>query len=101
MRCITRIMTRTRQILAAGAAAVIAVTSVSGTLLASSHREAPLIAGDPRADITNLYPFDDNVLYWIKVDNDGDGTEDVTYEWRFTTHVANPDSFLYSGYGPI
>ena len=39
--------------------------------------------------------------YWIKVDNTGDGVEDVTYTFQFTTDVANPDSFLYSGYGPI
>ena len=41
------------------------------------------------------------MLYWIKVDNTGDGVADVTYTFRFTTDVANPDSFLYSGYGPI
>jgi hypothetical protein len=34
-----------------------AVTSVGGGALASSHREAPGIAKDPTADITDLYAF--------------------------------------------
>lgn len=77
---------------------------------AASHREAPLIAQDPEADITdwytfvsydnpdkvtmimNVYPFEepslgptyfhfgDDVLYSFKVDNDRDGVEDVYFE---------------------
>ena len=47
--------TRSRVAGVAGAL-LIAVTSVSG-VLASSHREAPLIAGDPAADNTDLYAF--------------------------------------------
>ena len=114
-----------------GAAGLIAATSLPGIALASSHREAPLISKDPTADITdlyafvspdapdtvtlianyvpfeepaggpNFYPFDPNVHYWIKVDNTGDGVADVTFTFDFDTQVANPDSFLYSGYGPI
>ncbi|MEA2621107.1 MAG: hypothetical protein QOH61_17 [Chloroflexota bacterium] len=106
-------------------------TTMSVPTLASSHREAPLISRDPSADNTdlyafvspdkmytvsivanytgfqepaggpNFYSFDPDVLYWIKVDNTGDGVEDITYTFRFTTNVANPNSFLYSGYGPI
>ncbi len=97
---------------------------------ASSHREAPLISGDPLADNTDLYafvspdapdtvtiiasfvPFEDpaggpnfyrfgdNVLYEIKIDNNGDGVEDVTYQFRFTSFVSNPNTFLYNT-GPI
>lgn len=93
---------------------------------ASSHREAPLIAGDPTADNTdvyafvspdqpdrvtlisnfipfqdpdggpNFYPFDPNVLYEIHIDNNGDAVEDITYQWRFTTEVRNPATFLYN-----
>jgi hypothetical protein len=93
---------------------------------ASSHREAPLISEDPVADNTDTYafvspdnpdtvtlvanwiPFElpaggpnfnkfgDDVLYKINVDNDGDATADVVYEWRFKTTVANPDTFLYN-----
>ena len=93
---------------------------------ASSHREAPLIAQDPTADNTdlyafvspddstkvtlisnfipfqdpnggpNFYPFDPNVVYAIHIDNNGDAVEDITYEWRFTTEVRNPATFLYN-----
>jgi hypothetical protein len=100
------------------------------TVHASSHREAPLISADPLADNTdvyafvspnnpdhvtlianfipfesptggpNFYKFDDNVLYEIMVDNDGDGVEDVTFQFRFKTTVVNPNTFLYNT-GPI
>jgi len=120
-----------RRIALAGAAGLLAITTVSGAALAASHREAPLIAGDPQADITdlfafvspdapdtvtlianflpfqepaggpNFYPFSPDVHYFIKVDNNGDGAEDVTFVFDFDTQVANPDSFLFSGYGPI
>jgi hypothetical protein len=100
------------------------------TVHASSHREAPLISADPLADNTdvyafvspnnpdhvtlianfipfesptggpNFYKFDDNVLYEIMVDNNGDGVEDVTFQFRFKTTVLNPNTFLYNT-GPI
>jgi uncharacterized protein DUF4331 len=96
----------------------------------SSHREAPEIAKDPVADSTdlyafvspdapdtvtlianyiplegpaggpNFYEFGDDVLYEIYVDNDGDAMPDVTYQFRFTTQVTNPNTFLYNT-GPI
>ncbi len=96
----------------------------------SSHREAPGMSKDPVADSTdvyafvspdnpgtvtlianyvplqtpaagpNFYEFGDDVLYQIHIDNDGDGQSDVTYLFRFTTTVANPDTFLYNT-GPI
>ncbi|MGH3105469.1 MAG: DUF4331 domain-containing protein [Gaiellaceae bacterium] len=97
---------------------------------ASSHREAPLISEDPTADNTDLYAFvspdrpdtvtimanyipleepaggpnfstfGDDVLYEIKVDNTGDGEEDISYQFRFRTETRNPDTFLYNT-GPI
>ncbi len=97
---------------------------------ASSHREAPLISGDPQADNTDVYafvspdapdtvtliasfnPFEDpsggpnffkfgdNVVYEIKIDNNGDGVEDISYQFRFTSQVNNPNTFLYAT-GPI
>lgn len=97
---------------------------------ASSHREAPLISNDPQADTTdvyafvspdepdkvtlisswipfenpqggpNFYRFSDNVLYEFKVDNNGDGVEDITYQFRFTSQTRNPETFLYNT-GPI
>ena len=92
----------------------------------SSHREAPEIAKDPVADNTdtyafvspendgtvtlitnyiplegpaggpNFYEFGDDVRYDINIDNDGDGVPDVTYRFRFTTEVRNPETFLYN-----
>lgn len=124
-------MSLMRKVVGAGAVGVLAITSIAGPALGSSHREAPMIARDPTADITdlyafvspdkptqttiiadfnglqepaggpNFYSFDDEVLYWIKIDNTGDGIEDITYTFRFKTDVANPASFLYTGYGPI
>jgi hypothetical protein len=123
-------MVATRTTTAAATALLLAV-SLAGSTLGSSHREAPLISFDPSADITdlyafvspdapetvtliadyhgfqepsggpNFYPFNPDVLYWIRVDNTGDGVEDVTYTFDFETSISNPDSFLYSGYGPI
>lgn len=42
----------------------------------------------------HFYRFDDNTFYNIKVDNNGDGFEDLTFEFRFTTRFVNPDSVL-------
>src|SRR6478735_3090321 len=97
---------------------------------ASSHSEAPLISQDPRADNTdlyafvspddtskvtmianyipleapasgpNFYSFDDNVLYEIRIDQDGDGVPDIGYQFRFTTKTVNHETFLYNT-GPI
>ena len=48
----------------------------------------------------NFYPFDPNVLYEIHIDNNGDAVEDITFQWRFTTEVRNPQTFLYNT-GPV
>ncbi|MEO6392183.1 MAG: DUF4331 domain-containing protein, partial [Pyrinomonadaceae bacterium] len=42
----------------------------------------------------HFYRFDDTVLYEIKIDNTGDGVEDITYQFRFTNSLVNPDSIL-------
>jgi len=98
--------------------------------LASSHREAPLIAKDPEADNTDLYAFvspdkpdsvtiianyipleepaggpnfnafGDDVLYSINIDNTGDGEDDIQYQFRFDTKIRNKNTFLYN-VGPI
>ena len=124
-------MNMRRNLVLVGASAALAITSMAGGVLASSHREAPLIAKDPSADNTDLYAFvspdkpdtvtliadylpfqepaggpnfynfDPTVRYFIKIDNTGDGVEDMTYVFKFDTQTANPGSFLYSGYGPI
>jgi Domain of unknown function (DUF4331) len=94
----------------------------------SSHREAPSISKDPVADNTdvyafrsenntvtiignfipgeapaggpNFYEFGDDVLYEIKIDNDADAEEEIVFQFRFQTVVANPNTFLYN-VGPI
>ena len=48
----------------------------------------------------NFFGFNDDVRYSIKVDNTGDGREDITYEFRFHTKTMNPATFLYNT-GPI
>ena len=92
----------------------------------SSHREAPEISKDPVADSTdvyafvspdrphtvtlianyvplqtpaggpNFYEFGDDVLYAIHIDTNGNAEPDITYQFRFTTQVGNPDTFLYN-----
>lgn len=96
---------------------------VPASLHASSHREAPISALDRGADVTdwyafvsydhpdrvtmilnvdgflepsngpNYFPFDPNVLYEMKVDNNHDGVEDITFQFRFTTQIRQPGVF--------
>ena len=93
---------------------------------ASSHREAPAIAKDPTADLTDFYMFrdpndwtrlafivnvnpmelpgggpnfhffDDDVRYNINIDNVGDGVAHIVYRWTFSTAYNYPDTFLYN-----
>ena len=106
--------------------AIAAACGWLATIHASSHREAPLISQDPLADNTDVYAFvsprnpdrvtlisnfipleapaggpnffkfDDNVLYEIMIDNDGDAVEDVTFQFRFRTETRNLETFLYN-----
>ena len=98
--------------------------------LASSHREAPNVADDPAIDSTDFYIFRDpqdptkiillacywpmsepaggpnffhflpGVRYEIKVDNNGDGVEDITFRFLFTRNVRNSGTFLQN-IGPV
>ncbi|MBD0283430.1 MAG: DUF4331 domain-containing protein [Thermoleophilaceae bacterium] len=107
-------------------AALLAAAVAVPLSIGSSHREAPRILKDPTADNTdvwaftapdaprsltvvanwvpfadpaggpNFYPLDENARYYVKIDNTGDGYEDVAYRWRFKTRFRNPDSFLYA-----
>jgi hypothetical protein len=93
------------------------------SLFASSHREAPITALDRTADVTdwyafvsyddptkvtfilnvdpllepangpNYFPFDPSVLYEMHVDNNQDGLDDVTFQFRFTTQLRQPSVF--------
>ncbi len=40
------------------------------------------------------FRFDDSVRYEIKIDNTGDGREDITYQFQFTTQIVNDDTVL-------
>ncbi|MEO5898915.1 MAG: DUF4331 family protein, partial [Ilumatobacteraceae bacterium] len=108
-----------------------AVQGGSPQVTASSHREAPLIAGDPRADNTDVYaftspddassvtlisnwiPFEepsggpnfytwaDDTKYNIKIDNNGDAVPDLTYTWIFSTVVRDGSRDFLSNLGPV
>lgn len=41
-----------------------------------------------------FYRFDDTVLYEIKIDNTGDGVEDISYQFQFTTQTLNDSTVL-------
>ena len=90
---------------------------------AANHREAPLTALDHKADITdyyafvsyddpnkvtfilsvdpllepangpNYFPFDPDIRYAIKIDNDNDAVEDISFEFRFNTELRLPSVF--------
>jgi hypothetical protein len=44
----------------------------------------------------NFYEFGDDVLYSIYIDNDGDAEPDIEYQFRFTSSLQNPNTFLYN-----
>ena len=92
-----------------------AIAAATPMALASSHREAPFISGQPKVDGTDLYMFrsyetgranfvsvlanyqpfqdpqggpnfamfDPDALYEIHIDNNGDGVEDMSFQFRF------------------
>lgn len=90
---------------------------------AASHREAPITALDHKADITdffafvsyddptkvtmimnvdpflepgngpNYFPFDDNVLYAIRIDNNNDAQQEIAFQVQFQTEVRAPNVF--------
>ncbi|MEV0147360.1 MULTISPECIES: DUF4331 domain-containing protein [unclassified Nonomuraea] len=124
-----------RALIGLGVAA--ALTASSFALLrtdagtASSHREAPMIAGDPRNDNTdvyafvspdkadtvtllanwipfqepnggpNFYSFDTRSRYNIKIDNDGDARPDITYQWTFRDEDRRGTSTFLYNNGPV
>jgi hypothetical protein len=107
-------------------AALAAAALVASSVFSSSHREAPGILTDPTADNTDVYAFtakdapgsltvvanwipleepaggpyygklDPKARYYVKIDNTGDGREDVAYRWQFHQRFRNPKSFLYA-----
>ncbi|WP_338675635.1 DUF4331 domain-containing protein [Streptomyces sp. SCSIO 30461] len=118
--------------LAAGglAASGVTTTLAPGAAHASSHREAPLVSGQPQLDNTDVYafvspdrpdtttiianwlPFEEpgggpnfykfakDARYEIHIDSDGDAQGDLLYRWTFHDQVKNGDTFLYNT-GPV
>ena len=94
-----------------------------GVANAANHREAPITALDHKADIADFFafvsyddpskvtfildvdpllepsngpthfPFDPELLYSIKIDNDHDAVADLIFELRFQTEVRLPGVF--------
>src|SRR5690242_19810854 len=119
-------MRRTHVLGAAVMSALVAAALVASLVFGSSHREAPRIMLDPSADNTDVYAFtapdaphsltvvadwipleepaggpyfgklDPKARYYVKIDNTGDGVEDVAYRWKFKNKFRNPNSFLYA-----
>ena len=118
-------MNRSRVVLAVVLAALVATPA---TVRAANHREAPITALDHKADITDVYafrgaganpvvalimcvdpflepgngpnwsPFDPDILYEIKIDNNNDAVEDIVFQFRFQTEQRLPDLFtVYAG----
>ncbi len=103
----------------------------AGVGSASSHREAPLILNDPKADNTdvyafvsqdtpdkttlianwlpfqepaggpNFYPFADDARYNINIDNNGDAKPDITYRWTFKTFDTRGTDTFLYNNGPV
>lgn len=115
---------------AAGLTLSLLIATPPPGVFASSHREAPITALDHAADITdwyafvsydhpdrvtfvmnvdpflepsngpNYFPFDPNILYEMKIDNDNDARPDVTFQFRFKTVVRDPGLFTgFAGAG--
>ncbi|MFJ2904777.1 DUF4331 domain-containing protein [Streptomyces sp. NPDC087212] len=117
--------------LAAGGLAAAGVAALEpGAAVASSHREAPLISGQPQYDNTDVYafvspdkpdtttiianwiPFEDpaggpnfftfadDAQYDLHIDNNGDAEGELLLRYTFTTHTKNEKTFLYNT-GPV
>jgi Domain of unknown function (DUF4331) len=117
---------RKSAVLGAAAAALASGALAVPMVFSSSHREAPRILKDPTADNTDVYAYtaqdapgsltvvanwipleepaggpyfgklDPDARYYVKIDNTGDGNEDVAYRWQFKQRFRNPNSFLYA-----
>ncbi|WP_030684092.1 DUF4331 domain-containing protein [Streptomyces sp. NRRL B-1347] len=113
--------------LAAGGLAAAGVSTLRPEAAsASSHREAPLISGQPEYDNTDVYafvspdrpdtttlvanwipfeepaggptfyPFPEDAQYDVHIDSDGDAQGDLLYRWTFDTRTKNGNTFLYN-----
>ncbi|TMR23100.1 DUF4331 domain-containing protein [Nonomuraea turkmeniaca] len=124
-----------RALVGLGLAAAVAASSLAvlrtDSGIASSHREAPMIAGDPQHDNTdvyafvspdkpdsvtllanwngfqepnggpNFYPWNTRARYNIKIDNDGDAKTDITYQWTFRDEDKRGNTTFLYNNGPV
>jgi Domain of unknown function (DUF4331) len=67
----------------------------------SAGKVTIIMSVDPLLDTANgpnWFPFDDEILYELKVDNNSDAVEDVTLQFRFETDQRLPSLFqVYAG----
>lgn len=110
----------------------IGASAAASPVMAANHREAPIVALDHKADITDVYafrsyggnsvprvtlimsvdpllepangpnwfPFDPDILYEIKIDNNNDAVEDIVFQFRFAIEQRLPSLFqVYAGMG--
>src|SRR5260370_6167872 len=112
-----------KRLKAIAALAMALLMPVPASMLASSHREAPISALDHSADVPdwyafvsydhpdrvtmilnvdgflepsngpNYFPFDPNVRYVMNVDNNQDGKTDISFQFRFNTQIRQPGVF--------
>lgn len=103
--------------------ALMTLSTMTPMARAANHREAPITALDHKADITdwfafrsydqpdkvtmllnvdpllepangpNYFPFDPEILYEMKIDNDQDAREDIKIQFRFKTETRLPTVF--------
>lgn len=104
-------------------AALMATMMLSPVSFAANHREAPITALDHAADITdwyafvsyddptkvtfilnvdpllapangpNYFPFDPDIVYAMRIDNNQDAVPDISFEFRFQTEIRAPGVF--------
>jgi hypothetical protein len=116
--------------IAATAAVGLATFGPSGAV-ASSHREAPLVAADPAIDNTdlyafvspdrpgyvtfianwipfeepnggpNFYPFATDAVYYINIDSNGDAKPDARFRWTFKNVDKRGGDTFLYNNGPV
>lgn len=117
-------------LISTGAAMAATTLLLVPSATASSHREAPLIAGDPAVDNTDVwaftspdrpdtvtlianwwplsepnggptyFPWAEGAHYDVNIDSNGDAKPDLTYRWVFKTQDHRDGTFLYNN-GPV
>src|SRR5215475_4739061 len=128
----TRARHRSTAVAALGLALVAGFAALGpGGAIASSHREAPLIAADPAVDNTdvyafvspdrpgyvtlvanfipfeepnggpNFYPFATDAVYKINIDNNGDAKPDSVFRWQFHNIDKRGGSTFLYNNGPV